>query len=310
MKLLAIYFLTVFNFSVSGQDGELKHDQAQAYERDYRFKKAMKLYSEAISLEPSNAQYYLDRGLLFLKLQRAEEAKQDLQKVVSLDLQNVKGWQAMGEYYLFKEFPDSAIFCINRSISFDWENKLNKKNLMIRADAYMLKEKYPDAYEDYLELVKTDSANHRVLRNLAYTLHHMDRDKECIHYLKKIAMNNPGDTESLINVGYAMTQIGMFQESMEFFNTVLDYDDSQPYALSNRAYAFYKQGFDDAALKDLKQSLANDPKNSYAYWVKGLISVRKGDTKKACKEFKKAEKFDFSEDNKVRIEESINTNCQ
>ena len=63
-------------------------------------------------------------------------------------------------------------------------------------------------------------------------------------------------------------------------------------------------------MKDLKQSISNDPKNSYAYWVKGLIAVKKGENKKGCKDFKKAEKFDFREDNKKAIEESIEKNCQ
>ncbi|MEM7161556.1 MAG: tetratricopeptide repeat protein [Bacteroidota bacterium] len=310
MKLITIYLFTLFNFNASGQEAEKLNSQGKVYEQDYRFKKAIKLYSEAIDMEPNNANFYLDRGLLFLKLERPVEAKADLAQVVSLDLQNVNGWQAMAEYFLYKEVPDSAIFCVNRSISFDWDNKNQVKNLMIRADAQMLRGKFPLAYDDYIEVVKTDSANTRVLRNLAYTLYHMDRDKECIHYLKKIAKNNPGDTESLINVGYSMTQIGMFQESMEYFNTVLEYDKGQPYALSNRAYAYHKQGFDDAAMKDIKQSIGNDPKNSYAYWVRGLISVSKGETKKGCKDFKKAEKFDYREDNRKTIQDSIEKNCQ
>ena len=86
------------------------NSQGKVYEQDYRFKKAIKLYSEAIEMEPNNADFYLDRGLLFLKLERPVEAKSDLSKVVSLELQNVKGWQAMAEYFLYKEVPDSAIF--------------------------------------------------------------------------------------------------------------------------------------------------------------------------------------------------------
>ena len=310
MKLLAIYCLSLLNLNISGQSGEQKYDQAKAYENDYRYKKAIKLYSEAISLEPSNSNYYLDRGLLYLKLERIEEAKFDLQTVVSLNAQSVKGWHGMGEYYLYKQMPDSAIYCINRSISYDWDNELTNSNLMARGDAYMLKEKFPDAYEDYMVIVKKDSANTRVLRNLAFTLHNMERDKECIHYLKKITMNNPGDIESLINVGYTMTQIGMFQESLEFFNTVLEYDDDQPYALSNRAFAYYKQGYDSEALKDIKNSLANDSKNSYAYWVRGLIEIKKGNTAKGCKDLKRAEKFDFDELNRDNIQDAVDEHCQ
>ena len=306
MKLIALYIFAIFSLNISGQDGTEKYKMAKAYEKDHRYKKAKNLYSEAIALEPSNAVYFLDRALLLLKMDKMDEAKVDLISTVGIDLQNVRAWQALGDYYLYKEIPDSAIMCINRSLSFDWENRYNYKNLMIRGDAYMLRKSYAAAYDDYMELVKKDSVNTQILKNLAFALSHMDRNKECIYYLQKVAKQNSGDTEALVNVGYSMTQIGMYSEAMEYFNTVLEYDKDQPYALSNRGYAFFKLGSLDEALSDLDRSISNDPRNAYTYWVRALVQRARGNSKKACQDFDKAEKFDFNEDLKDKIQESKN----
>lgn len=310
MKFLTLCIITIISLQLSGQDGVHKHKMAKAYEKDYRYKKAIKLYTEAIEADPLNSVYYLDRALLRLKIDRMDPAKEDLIKTVSLDLQNVKAWQALGDYYLYKGIPDSAIMCINRSLSFDWENRYHYKNLMIRGDAYMLRGSYADAYENYMELVKNDSVNTHILKNIAFSLSHMNRDKECIYYLQKIAKANSGDTEALVNVGYSMTQIGMYTEAMEYFNTVLEYDKDQPYALSNRGFALLKLGSLEEALRDLDRSIKNDPKNVYGYWVRGLVHLERGNSKKACQDFDKAEKFDFYEELKGKIEESKTLSCE
>lgn len=301
MRIIFSILFVLFLTGVYGQDAAEKYGQAKAYEKDYRFKKAVKLYTEAINIDPDNQYYHLDRGLLLMKLDRPEAAREDFYDVVQLDLENVKAWQALGDYYLYKDNPDSTIYCINKSISFDHASSQTIQNLIIRADAFMLQEKYEDAYQDFMNIIEVDSANTRVLRNLAYTLHELDKPKESIHYLRKIAENNPGDVESLINVGYAMTQIGLYRESIEYFNTVLGYDKDQPYALSNRSYALFKIGETEQAFRDVNSSIKNDPQNSYGYWVRGLINIKKGNDSKACKDFALAEKFDFKEEMKDKI---------
>lgn len=307
LSILFLSFISAFN---AQEDASAKYGQAKAYENDFRYKKAIKFYSEAINLEPDNKYYHLDRGLLLMKLDRPDAAKADFIDVVEIDLENVRAWQALGDYFLYKEVPDSTIYCINKSISFDHSSAYTVSNLIIRADAYMLQEKYEQAYSDYMNIVEVDSANTRVLRNLAYTCHELDKPKESIYYLRKIAENNPGDTEALINVGYAMTQIGLFRESLVYFNTVLDYDKDQPYALSNRSFALFKIGELEQAMKDATNSIKNDPQNSYGYWVRGSIYAKKGNATKACKDFNQAEKYDFREEMKEQISHSKSEVCR
>ena len=60
-------------------------EKANIYKEQKKWKKSLKEYNEAISLESNNAELYFNRSLVLFELGRSLEAKNDFKKYQSLN---------------------------------------------------------------------------------------------------------------------------------------------------------------------------------------------------------------------------------
>lgn len=74
----------------------------------------------------------------------------------------------------------------------------------------------------------------------------------------------------------------------EDFTKAIEIDKGFAYAFNNRGFAKYNLGLYKAALKDCNYSLKLKPKNSWAYYYRGLIKLKLDEKKEACEDFSEA----------------------
>lgn len=84
---------------------------------------ALDFYSEAILLNPHNAKYLNNRGLLFFDLKRWELAEIDLKKALNLDSALGAAYNNLGLVYNQKEDYGAAIDAYNQSVNHGFRNK-------------------------------------------------------------------------------------------------------------------------------------------------------------------------------------------
>ena len=73
---------------------------------------------------------------------------------------------------------------------------------------------------------------------------------------------------------------------IEYFDKVLEMNPNEPLGYSNRSFNKLKLGDIDGAMTDIEKSIEMYPVNSYAYRIKALIHIEKGEMEKVCENLK------------------------
>lgn len=235
--------------------------RAEVYMRMKMFGDAMSDYDKAISLEPRNSLFYLHRGILFYTTQNPDEAIRD---------------------------NDTAL---------KWVKVDSMVNLLLlnRGACYIMKREFQRAYEDFLQIVKTDSTDLGALNNLGAVLDELGRSDEAISYLQKVVKLYPKDAAGYINLAFQYSKKGEYRKALEWSDKVLEIDPESPQGYNNRGYVKYKLKDLQGAMKDVNRSLEIYPENSYAYRNRALIFIELKQMSKACEDLKKAISLGFIE---------------
>ncbi|XP_031628254.1 E3 ubiquitin-protein ligase CHIP [Contarinia nasturtii] len=105
-------------------DVELK-DQGNRLFSSRKFDDAISCYTKAIIKNPTNATYFTNRALCYLKLKRWEQSCQDCRRALDMDQNLVKGHFFLGQSLLELEYYDEAIKHLQRACDLAKEQKRN-----------------------------------------------------------------------------------------------------------------------------------------------------------------------------------------
>ncbi|XP_055298153.1 E3 ubiquitin-protein ligase CHIP [Sitodiplosis mosellana] len=105
-------------------DVELK-DQGNRLFSSRKFDDAISCYSKAIIKNPSNATYFTNRALCYLKLKKWEQSCLDCRRALDMDQNLVKGHFFLGQSLLELEYYDEAIKHLQRACDLAKEQKRN-----------------------------------------------------------------------------------------------------------------------------------------------------------------------------------------
>ncbi|XP_058808346.1 E3 ubiquitin-protein ligase CHIP [Phymastichus coffea] len=105
-------------------DKELK-EQGNHLFNLHKYEDAANCYTKAIIKNPSQALYFTNRALSYLKLKRWESSCQDCRRALDLDPCLVKGHFFLGLALLGMELHDEAIKHLQRAVDLAKEQKLN-----------------------------------------------------------------------------------------------------------------------------------------------------------------------------------------
>ena len=72
---------------------------------------ALGYFARAIEIDPANGDAYQNTGIAYLKLDKADEARRNLEQAVTLGKRRVRAWNALGVAWLRLGDPQKAIAC-------------------------------------------------------------------------------------------------------------------------------------------------------------------------------------------------------
>jgi tetratricopeptide (TPR) repeat protein len=265
------------------------HQMAKVAKSQLDYSGAVKMMSKAIDLNPKG-EYYVERGHLYLGLEKNRKAQNDFKTAMTIDSMSVEPYIGKSLCHMYKQELDSALFVAHIAYILAQNQYEQAKANSMLGEVLLSKDKDDQAFEYFSKSLQLDTTNNRGYKKAAQIAIKQGEYEAAEKLLLKALANDSKDLEILINLAYTYNKLEFFRQSIEYSNMALAFNPLQPLARSNRAFAYLNLGQNERALDDINQSIRSNNKNAIAYIYKGqiLLKSEKEDPDKACKCFDKA----------------------
>jgi len=165
------------------------------------------------------------------------------------------------------------------------------KNLTLlnsRAQLFAEMEKYPEAIEDYTEVIYQEPENEDAYYERALC-RLMNKDTLGARLdLEQIDIFNPNSAKSRLGMAYVYKAQGMWREASELYDVLIERNPKNASLLRERAEVYYFSNRFGAALDDVNKSIDKDPREPYSYVLRAQIRYAKGDKEFARRDLNQA----------------------
>ena len=164
----------------------------------------------------------------------------------------------------------------------------NLSLLNSRAQLFAEMEKYPDAINDYTEVIYHEPENENAYYERALCKL-MNQDTLGARLdLEQIDRFNPNSAKSRLGMAYVYKAQQMWREASELYDALIERNPRNASLLRERAEVFYFSNRMGAALDDVNKSIDYDPRDPYSYLLRAQIRYAKGDREFARRDLNQA----------------------
>ena len=149
--------------------------------------------------------------------------------------------------------------------------------LLSRAQLFAEMEKYPEAIEDYTEVIYQEPENEDAYYERALCRLMNQGTLGARLDLEQINSFNPNSAKSRLGMAYVYKTQGMWREASELYDALIERNPRNASLLRERAEVFYYSNRMGAALDDVNKSISLDPRDPYSYLLRAQIRYAKGD---------------------------------
>lgn len=157
-----------------------------------------------------------------------------------------------------------------------------------RAQLFAEMEKYPEAINDYTEVIYHEPENEDAYYERALCKL-MNQDTLGARLdLEQIDRFNPNSAKSRLGMAYVYKAQQMWREASELYDALIERNPRNASLLRERAEVFYFSNRMGAALDDVNKSIDFDPRDPYSYLLRAQIRYAKGDREFARRDLNQA----------------------
>lgn len=157
-----------------------------------------------------------------------------------------------------------------------------------RAQLFAEMEKYPEAINDYTEVIYHEPENEDAYYERALCKL-MNQDTLGARLdLEQIDRFNPKSAKSRLGMAYVYKAQQMWREASELYDALIERNPRNASLLRERAEVFYFSNRMGAALDDVNKSIDFDPRDPYSYLLRAQIRYAKGDREFARRDLNQA----------------------
>ena len=157
-----------------------------------------------------------------------------------------------------------------------------------RAQLFAEIEKYPEAINDYTEVIYHEPENEDAYYERALCKL-MNQDTLGARLdLEQIDRFNPNSAKSRLGMAYVYKAQQMWREASELYDALIERNPRNASLLRERAEVFYFSNRMGAALDDVNNSIYFDPRDPYSYLLRAQIRYAKGDKEFARRDLNQA----------------------
>ena len=159
--------------------------------------------------------------------------------------------------------------------------------------AYMQLKDYRKADKVQKEQVaKIGNLNTEDRISMALLKTQLGKYEEAVNYYMHLMQTGGDNKYNLNNFGYTLTLIDRYEDAIPYLDKAIAIDKNFAFAYSNRAFANLRLGELEQGKADNDCSLALDPGNAYAYRNEGIYLFDKGLYEEALVQLRKAKEMD------------------
>ncbi len=272
------------NLTSEDEVTELLERGEEKYQRE-DYTGAIEDFSEALWLDPKNAQAYNHRGLAYLNLEGTPEAiEEDINQIPSDTPKDFASESNQGNAFTDLGNIQIAIEDFNQSLRLVPSNAQVYNN---RGLAYLRLGNIPEAIEDFNHGIEIDPSYAPTYNNRGLARLELD-DPAAIADFNEALRLDPDYAEAYNSRGLVYYSLNDTKAAIADFNEALRLDPDYAQAYNNLGLARTKLNDLKGAISDFAEALRLEPKYTEAYNNRGLAKTKLRDTKGALKDFNQA----------------------
>jgi tetratricopeptide (TPR) repeat protein len=241
---------------------------------------ALEMYSEALKIDPDYRDARLNRGIVYQRLARLDEAIRDYS-------------------YILAQLPEDSLTLFQRGLAYLDNGEIYKS----QADAETILESYPEYWKGYFlhGLVQEQFKNHDsaldsfgkalslepnnpdLMVNQATIFYYKKNYDEAIRILTKAEQLNPKEANIFNLRSMIAFENKAYEEALDWVEKAIANNPRQAFFYNNRGLYRLFTGDLEKGLDDINYSIKQDPKNLYALRNKGIYYVMKSEKELALR---------------------------
>ncbi|MFT3980513.1 MAG: tetratricopeptide repeat protein [Ferruginibacter sp.] len=305
-NLLSLVFIIISaHCFAAGDSSGYYFKQGMLEKANKRYLVAHQAFQKSISFDSNNAQAYLEDASVLMEMRRIHEAKQNYEKILTLDPANAVAIREMMDLYFSYRQYEKAIELANKC------KDCANKNKVIGMSYYQM-EDYSSAEKFLQAALKDDPTDAEVTYTIARNYLDMEYYKQAVPwYEKAIAMPNAknvwmyelgllyynnNDYKNAVtafekaaangyeqkndfneNLGYAALYAGDYVKGENLLLNILKRKPNNTTLMRDMAEAFYSQKQYDKSLEYCQKLMELDGRDGKALYQAGLCFIKKGE---------------------------------
>ncbi len=189
---------------------------AQVHSQVGPFETGLDYFTQAMAMDPKSSEYYNDRGAVYFKLARLDEAEADYRRAIELSPPYAEVWTNLGQCYREMGRMDAAVAAYSRSLDLEPRSPLA---LVGRAEAQFALDRAEAALTDYDRALALEPERALVLAGRAIVRYECGRVAEAAADLDRAIELDPEIPELYQNRAVALRSLGQLDEAAHDLRT-------------------------------------------------------------------------------------------
>jgi tetratricopeptide (TPR) repeat protein len=236
------------------------------------FDQAIEWLARALRIAPKAA-YLSTLGNVLLRAGRLEEALKAFEKAISIEPENAEFWKNFGVILIDLEHPDQAFLALQQAL------KLRPRYVdaaNVYGMALYKQQRYAEALEYFNLSLEVEPAQADALQIRALVLLNLKRLEEALADNYQSQLLNPSDADTHNNLGTVLQKLGRYEETLAWYDRAAALRLNFAPPIIGKAHSLIELRRIDEAFASYTQCLALDPKNPDARWGLALLQMLVG----------------------------------
>jgi superkiller protein 3 len=233
-----------------------------------RVGEAAKAYTEAVRLDPTNAQWHYNLSLALSKLGDRGGERSELEKAIEIDPNMAAAHNQLGLACLAAGKDGDAEREFKVALEIDPRFAESQNNLGV---IYSRQGKDPEAAELFRQATENDPKYTKAFVNLGLTLAKQGTYSGAQQQLQQALKLDPNDIGALTALGMVEAKMGHYQESVQIFKKVVSLNPDSAEARVNLGIALADQFDLKGALGEFTEATRLGPESAVAHYNEGRV---------------------------------------
>ena len=258
------------------------HSQRKSYakmlkESDASLTQSQKYKQEIESIEQKHIRDLYSSAVERFNGGQIEQAIIDLKTLTMIDPNDQEAWALLGKSYIRIEQTEDAVTALEKAALLDPKyEKIDDRVLLMKI--YYDEERYPEALNLAMEIIRQDSANKDAVRVAAFCYNQLGQKDKAFEYYQKVMKDQPDDPDLIFNLGLLHEEMEDYDKAIVQFRKAFELNPQDTESILHCAQLYMEIKEDNLkAIECFESALEADPDNAGIWNNLGIAQIRAGE---------------------------------